>query len=386
MGKTIIEKAMDEGVKMQSETASPLRSLSASSLGGDCQRRRFYDVTHQSQRVFTPVSALNYQSRSGGEGRMASLLRGVEGVTLRTKSGEKGSGCIRFEIGGWLISGGVSGIIQMDGGEKMVWEHLHSAESTYKKLKSKIKKDPETALKNFSLESYAQAQLAMHALGKRAHYLTSETGRGRMLQEVITQYDKSFAEKMIQRAREVGMAKTPQALARMSDEGDEWACSDPDFGCPHAGVCHEGKLPLAGCRTCSYVTEGDGAARLCGLYNNKIIPLDFQSKGCPGHLYNPVFIDESFEFVGYNQETATAEYLTKGEAEFAVTNGKGRESFTSKELKFAHNEGLMSKDLVSIKRAFGARIIEGQEEEVGVKPSDPRSEDNRVPNSRGVIK
>jgi len=165
---------------------------------------------------------------------MAAYLRLVDGIELVTHQddGEQ-MGFTDFD---GRFRGHVDGVIRgLHQAPKAphVWEHKDTKERKFNEFrKIKTKHGEKDALKHWNVTYYGQAQIYMHYIGCKRHYMTISLSGVRDFDSCRTEYDKGYSENLIQRAdRIINGQSIPE---RISNKPDYWQCRFCDF----AEECH----------------------------------------------------------------------------------------------------------------------------------------------------
>ena len=220
--------------------------LGGSAIGKECAR-----AVALSYRKASPDPAVNgrmvrlFNRGHMEEARLAACLQ-VAGFALKLIS--KDGGQISYRTGD--LQGSVDGVIRLDDGELAVLEF----KTMNRKAWEKLEKDSQ-----IKAEHMAQMQCGMHGTGlKQALYLASCKDTD-AIQVYLVDYDGEPTE-FLNLATDITHGLIPPKLA------------DTDFRCKfcdHRGVCHEGREPIASCRTCvRAVFDGNGVVT-CGIGNGE---------------------------------------------------------------------------------------------------------------------
>jgi hypothetical protein len=279
--------AADRALEQRENRGGFERVVRMSAIGHPCERALFYRFRWAGTGSFTADTLKRFADGHHGEMVMAARLRLVEGVTLWTIDPATGR---QFEFsdhdGHFLghIDGVVSGLLQAPKSPH-VWEHKQVEEKSQRELeKLKTELGEKNALREWKPEYWAQAQIYMHYTELERHYLTVSSPGGRRTISCRTNYNRPEADKLEMRARSI--IKANRAPPRVSEDPAWYLCRWCEF---HA-VCHQGKLPLSNCRTCLHSSPVAEGGWHCGLWS-KLLTVEEQHTGCPGHLYLPSLID-----------------------------------------------------------------------------------------------
>ena len=204
-------------------------------MGHPCERHCWYYYhMPELRKPLDDVGHLAVNSGHRSEDVMAAYLRMVPGVELVTE--QEGGKQIGFvDLGGEFkghIDGIIRGLIQAPK-TVHVWEHKDANQKKYNEfLKAKEKHGEKQALKNWNGIYYAQAQIYMHYMDIKRHYCTVSLAGLRDFDSCRTEYDKGYAEMLVDKAKRV--IESPEPLARISEKPDFWQCRWCDF----EGECH----------------------------------------------------------------------------------------------------------------------------------------------------
>lgn len=276
----ILEEIDAELVAQQSKEL-PRQYLGASAIGGNCERALFYNFRWASSRSINASGLKAIADGHAVEQVMIKRLRSVMGVELFVDEDGKQIG---FTDLSGHYQGSVDGIIRHEWLGEAIWENKATNVTKTEKLKKLKAEDESTALKRWDTTYYYQAQVYMHHLGFRRHYLTCCTPGGREVISVITEYNEHDAMMMRDRAERVIFGERPSVRAS----------SDPAFysckWCNHWGICHASETPQVNCRTCAHSTPNRDGGWTCVKFE---VALSFEDQlvGCFQHRFNPVLIN-----------------------------------------------------------------------------------------------
>lgn len=172
----------------------------------------------------------------------------------------------------------------------------------------------EKGVKRAKPEHYAQMQAYMHGLElTRAFYIVVCKNDDRLHTERV-EYDRKFAEGLVEKAQRIIDADDPPARMDSKDyppckytskDGTEWPC---DF----YAQCWEGASVEKNCRTCVSATPGDATPEEGGTphwdcsHRGCNLDADEQRSGCDGHLTLPaLFVDAQVVEVGEDARRIT---------------------------------------------------------------------------------
>lgn len=350
-------EAVDAAMVAASKEEIARGYVGMSAIGNECDRRTYNDFHWLSPPNFNAKTLKMFADGHLGEDVQAERLRLVKGIQLITHEADGGQIGYK-DLGGHYaghMDGAIVGLLQAPK-TWHVWEHKQTAESKFKELSRLIDTLGEkNALREWNQTYYGQAVTYMHYSGMKRHYMTVATPGGRNTLSLRTEANPAYAERLVEKARDIITSDKPQNLERISDKPDYYYCQ---FFCGHADTCHGDTAPQVNCRTCAHSTahivEGsDDAIWRCHISPNAHdIPLDIQRQGCPSHIYNPHLLENWAEAIGSDLEGNTISYMHK-KTKQTFTNGIGAGFFTSAEI-FATDSKLLGDDNINIlKTEFG---------------------------------
>lgn len=277
-------RAVDAAMET-AQDSHPRPYLGASAIGDSCSRKLWMNFRWVGRR-FIPASGLRrINDGHRGEAIVAGMLRSVSGVNLST---ERAPGVQHsFETMGGHFRGNCDGLLTgllQDPSTLFVWECKITNEQKFKKIQRLREIDQSTALKNWDLVYYAQAQIYMHMFNAKRHYLTVGSPGVRDLTSAITEYDPEEAQRLIKRARNIIFS--PRAPLKLSADPAWYECK----ACNFHSLCHEQGMPKhKSCRTCLHSTPLENGAWKCE-HHQKELSLQEQADGCDSHLFVPDLI------------------------------------------------------------------------------------------------
>lgn len=313
--------ALDVALEAASSEA-PRPYLGASQIGDPCARKLWYGFRWALRRKIPAAGLRRINDGHRGEAAMIDLLRRVPGITLWTEDPERPGQQIGFADLGGQFRGNLDGIIcglYPTPKTPHVWEAKVCNETKVRKLeKLKIEKGEKDALEAWDEIYFAQAQVYMHYLGLKRHYLTVATPGVRDIASCRTAYQPAEAEKAIERAKTVIVADRPPL--KLSEDPGWHQCKSCDF---HA-LCHGLKLPAKSCRTCAHSTAHiDGAQSwTCDLHRQPI-DLALQRKGCDHYALHPDMVSGA-EAIGADAATGAITYRCKETGDTFVSGFRDR--------------------------------------------------------------
>lgn len=252
--------------------------LGASLIGEECEASLWHSFRWASLKKFEGRILRLFETGQLEEARLVRSLRGA-GIEIHEVDPDTGRQFSISDMGGHF-SGSMDGCGVGFPERPKRWcviEFKTHGLKSFNELKAK------KVLVAKSLH-YAQCQTYMHYTGmERAMYFGVCKDTDEIYCECIY-YDAAYALRLVAKARRVVFAESPPE--RMTKDPTFYKCRF----CDHRGVCHEGVLPLAHCRTCLHVTPKEDGAWHCARWD-KVLTVKEQKAGCPAHLYIPALID-----------------------------------------------------------------------------------------------
>lgn len=201
--------------------------LGASYLGEDCARKVWYK--YNGYPSLNKSANVRYAIEDGHrtEDLMADRLRMIEGVHLWTH--DNNGKQFGFEDGALRghCDGVIKGLLQAPK-TPHIWEHKTKKQSEFNRLKKLILQHGEkAALKKWDETYYGQAQILMHGMKIKRHYLTVSLPGGRETISCRTNYELDEGLKLYDRAQKIIMAESEPP--RISDCDTFFKCRLCDF-------------------------------------------------------------------------------------------------------------------------------------------------------------
>ncbi len=309
------------------ERSAPRRGhLGGSRIGQECERLLWYEFRWVQRPAFPGQLLRLFNTGHREETRIVTELRNIGVQVLETD--EHGQQFRFADVAlGEHFSGSLDGVLRHLPGHSDKWflaEFKTSNTKTFKKMKGK-------GVKSTKPEHYAQMQVYMlWAQLRQAVYIMVCKENDALYLEVLD-YDEKAAQRYSKKAARIIQAKEPPSKIRRSIQ--QYPCSF----CSYNEVCHENKVPDAGCRTCVHATpvlDEPGAKWTCekhGLYPT----LEEQERGCDDHLFIPALLpfaepeNAGDDFVVYKLRTKGGRFLNAGAAAFP---GSDHPTLTSAQL------------------------------------------------------
>lgn len=275
-----------EAIDRAIEAAAALRGqrgyLGMSELGDECARKLWFSFRWAQNRERPAKLVKAAESGDRAEAAQANYMRMVDGITLLTVDPNTGRQFEFIDIDGHLgghCDGLVVGLIQAPKAWH-IWEHKEREEKYYKDLIKLRSENEKTALQRWHDTYYAQAQLYMHYAGLQRHYLTCSTMGCRRTIGVRTEYDATFALRLIEKARAIVHGATPPP--GISSDPSFYKCKMCDF----PDVCFKRRLPERNCRTCLHSSPVEEGRWHCAKHDDTI-PSDAQRQHHKCHRFIP---------------------------------------------------------------------------------------------------
>lgn len=301
--------------------------LGMSQIGHPCARNLWYSFRWVAGRHISAKGLKAIQDGFAGEDVMASRLRMVPGVTLKTvddQGQQFGFTSIHGHFKGHM-DGAVIGLLEAPK-TWHVWEHKQVNPTKFKALSSAVDKNGEkSALKYWDEVYHAQAICYMALSGMERHFLTVSSPGGRDYMSVRTEADSQEAKRLLDRAEKVIYADEP--LPRISNDPAWYQCKFCDF----RNVCHGTQIPQPNCRTCAHVTVGrDNAEWYCERHHKQLSTQD-QRNGCQSHRFIPVLLENVASMTDASQEGNWVRYKRRSDG-VEFTNGQPPTGLSSEEI------------------------------------------------------
>jgi hypothetical protein len=288
--KTLLE--VDKALEAKQAGEDPRTYLGMSVIGESCWRKLFYSFRHAEKRVILADGIRAIEDGYTQESVMAERLRLLPDIELITMDPLNPKKQIGFSLLMDHFCGHCDGMIK--GIEEApqtwhVWEHKSVNEKKFQELhKHRLERGEKNALDEWDQTYYAQAQIYMHMSKLKRHYLTVSSPGGRHYMSVRTEYNKKYAEDIIEKARVI-IFDNWNLPAQMSSKREFYRCK----WCEFQENCHNGKFAAINCKTCRYlepVENGENKCLLCENYSIDEIILPMMMGGCSSHIYNPALI------------------------------------------------------------------------------------------------
>lgn len=252
--------------------------LGASVLGGECERRLFYDFrwAHDPEK-FDGRKRRLFAHGDVEERRIIEDLLAIGVIVSEVDPATGDQWAVRFANGhgGGHADGRLMGVPEA---EKT--EHLLEAKSHNDKSFKALKKD---GVQKSKPVHYAQMQIYMHGLGlTRALYMATNKNDDEQYAERV-KYDPAEAMRLMAKAeRIVSAERAPPKLHDDPEAKMAWLCRS----CPALGLCHQGEFARRNCRTCASASPVMDGKWRCERFG-KELSIEEQKTGCAHHIYLP---------------------------------------------------------------------------------------------------
>lgn len=374
-----VDKALEEKKKLD----GPRHYLGMSQIGEPCWRKLFYSFRNAEEREFSASGIKAIEDGFLQEDVMAERLRLLPFIKLFTEDPHNPGNQIGYKL---LLDhfrghsdGMIQGIIEAPG-TWHVWEHKSVNQTKFNKLKKLIEeKGEKNALIEWDEIYYGQSQIYMHESKTTRHYLTVSTPGGREYLSCRTEYNKSYAEGLIEKAKAI-IFDNFMIPAKLSENREFFKCK----WCESQGICHDGEFPLVHCKTCRYSKAVNEGKRECLLKETTIEDTHLHLDTCSDHVYNPALI--SAKLVEHQEEGCL--YKTEDGLTFANHTASGMPKlegelhaiFTSKELrekvKSVNNLKNFGEASSKVQKEFTGDLVSEKETKAWDKPKfDERLKD-----------
>lgn len=261
--------------------------LGMSAIGDKCNRKGWYYfrmVTKARMKAHVIKACLRGHRN---EDAQAEYLKMLPNIDLQEVDPETGEQWEYIDIDGHFkghMDGKILGLIQAPK-TWHVWEHKERDEKFFNKLEKLRLENEKTALQNWDIHYYAQAQCYMHYSGLKRHYLTCSKNGCRESLSVRTDYNEADAIRYIEKARRIIASQNPP-------EKPGWAGSEFYLCrfCDYSEICNEGAQPERVCRTCLHSSPVSCGQWECAKWKT-IIPDAEQRKRHDCHRYIPSLVN-----------------------------------------------------------------------------------------------
>ena len=292
-------RAMDQAIIQQNKLRRPSNSLGMSSIGKECWRELFYSFRNAAPGDSNIIGIKAAEDGDIQEEVYIKRLQLLPYITLITEdpdiekdpnSTEKNQILVSTLLGhlkGYL-DGMIIGILEAPK-TWHVWEMKCKKEvgaGGFNKLTKLINELGEkNALKEWNIEYYAQAQMYMHLAPATRHYMTVCTPGGRKDTSLRTEYNKKYAESLIDKAKAIIFDQW-SLPAKITDNPESQLC----VYCNYQQLCHHGVIPLPHCKTCRYSKPVKDQQWECTFHEKIIKRENLLLCNCNHHIYNHALI------------------------------------------------------------------------------------------------
>jgi len=356
-----VDKALERIKAME----SPRHYLGMSAIGHECPRNLFYSFRNVAPNVIDGAGAKRIEDGHTQEPIMADRLRLLPYIELHTMDPDKPDRQIGFQLLLGHFRGHCDGIIRgiIESPKTWhVWEHKSVNEKSFNKLvKLRQTVGEKKALMEWNVVYFDQAQIYMHEAGLTRHYLTVTTPGGRDYTSIRTEYSKSYAEAIIEKAQGIIFDNwvLPEGI---SDKREFFKCK----WCQFQGHCHDGDIPLVHCKTCRYSEPVKDGKRKC-TFKDELIDDGMLNVGCDRHIFNPALIQAKLiehqeDGCLYHIETADIFFSNTNIAGFPDLKGRCDAIYTSQDLKEKIKSiSNITKETVKLQGDFKGEVVEDPE-------------------------
>jgi len=307
----------------------PTRSIGASVLGHSCPRYLWYLFRHCAKESFNGRMRRLFETGDIEEERLIADLQRI-GCKVITKD-EAGQ---QFHVSacGGHVSGYLDGCLSGLPEAPKTWHVLECKSHNDKNFKKLVRE----GMKKGFPKHYCQMMVYMHLTGmERALYIAANKNDDTLYKERIN-YNKSEAEVMLNRARDVITSMQPPA--RISEKPDYYICKHM---CSTTQLCFGTKDPIAAlpipfksCRQCCHATpimDGENGEWICEKHGRGL-SMEDQLKACDDHLILPGLL-ATHEPTDSGADQDGNEYIQFLNEEFGQwTHGKASGMFKTEEL------------------------------------------------------
>lgn len=369
---------IDQELEKLEKLKAPRNYLGMSQIGEECWRKLFYSFRGVKNREILVSGIRAIEDGFLQEDVMAERLRLLPFIELHTVDPKNSKEQIGFQMLLGHFRGHCDGMIKGVREAPLtwhVWENKTVNEKKYKKLDDLRKdKGEKVALEEWDEIYFAQAQIYMYCSHTTRHFLTVETPGGRNYLSVRTEYQKTKAENIIDKAKSIIFDNWSKP-ARISDKPEFYKCK----WCDYSNICHDGDFPLVNCKTCRYSEPINDGKRKCLSKDEIILESNYYSP-CKDHVYNPALLNAKL----IEQQRGGAIYQTESDFKFAnfpITEMPALKDnldaiYCSEDLfKKIKNVNNFKKEIIAVQQAFNGEIIETTPEKAWKKKIDKRLKD-----------
>jgi len=373
---------IDEALERKKALEKPRHYLGMSEIGEECWRKLFYSFRNAEKKEWKALGVKATEDGFLQEDLMALRLRMLPSIELHTNN----SNTINNVLGSRITSdedkkdqigftillnhfcGHVDGIIRGIIEAPLtwhVWENKSVNETKFNKLiKIREEKEEKQALVEWDIIYYAQSQIYMHCAELERHFLTVCLPGSRDYISIRTEYNRKYAESIIEKARVI-IFDNWNISAKLSEDREFYKCK----WCEFQKICHDKEFPLVHCKTCRYSEPIENGQRKC-LLKEEIIDESKLNIECKNHIYNPALIQAKLI---EHQQDGCLYFIEDKDIYFSNTEltgipePKGRcdAIYTSKELREKIKSiDNISKDVIKIQKKFDGEITKKNPPEI----------------------
>jgi len=293
---------MNEFIERTGQRTRLHSKVGASGIGEECERKIFYRFRNVKREFFNAKAIKSAEEGNRLEDIYADRLRKLDFIELHTINKQTNKQFMTEFCDGHFVGfadGVIKGLIESPK-KWHIWEHKSKDEKYYndlKKLRDKNPLDHNKVLHDWNFDYYIQSQVLMLGLGVDRHFMTVSISGGREEISLRTKLDKSFAERIVQKAGRIIHATT--VPAKISENPDFHKCKM----CGFSDICHKGSEVEKSCGTCNAFRVVPRAF-FCDAMDCKI---ENQSP-CKPWVLNPIFATERQKKVAEDQEIKKYEW------------------------------------------------------------------------------
>lgn len=276
-------EAMYKAVEDESASHPSYRRTLGMGNEQECNRRSAYSFRNAKTERFDYASLFRFDDGNTIEDVTIARLKLVPGLEVLDRHPETHRQFTFKDIDGHSkgkMDGIIRGLIQAP----VKWHVLEVKGVSEKKLAEfrsiKNKVGEKSALKEWNIVYYKQAQKYMHFSELDRHYCVIGSAGARSYESCRTEYDAAFAIRHIETSRRIIM---DNALPdRISKDPQFYLCKQ----CPFNGICHGAEIPQRDCRNCIHSTPIENGDWFCDRWHKKLDNFE----ACGAHKFIPDFV------------------------------------------------------------------------------------------------
>jgi hypothetical protein len=274
---------LSDRVLEEREAATPERPyLGMSAIGAQCARRLWYRFRFVRRVPFKSKTLKKFRDGHSAEAMVVRQLQQCDWLQVIAED-ENGEQRAYVDFGGHFRGhqdGEITGIVEAPKTTHCL--EVKATEHFQELIDACDQYGEKDALRHWNAEYYAQAQMYMFYGGYTRHFLVVTTPGGREWTSVRTDFNKSVAIGLRDRAEFIIFTEQPPT--RMCPKAEHYEA----HWCEFAPVCF-GDPTTAGrnCRTCLHVTPERDGDWSCRARNGDPLTVAEQRQGCSLHRYHP---------------------------------------------------------------------------------------------------